>query len=270
METTKAKQCLLPCLFGLFCFVLQSCGSIHSGLFSAAPDPASRQEARAILSVHENANNTLLSFKGIGKIELTRNGKDVFTARSAWAGSYPDRFRIELLAMSGQPLISMAYDRDLFSYFSHTDATYFQDDVSGATLERLSSIPVAIEDIMKFLTGRIPVSEHATSYLERLAPDKGFLLVLEADWTGVTEKIYLDETKSKIYKVELFGITGALKYRAELRDELLVDGYRLPAHLTLSNGKGDTVRFRIDRYIANAPVEESMFTITPPEREETQ
>jgi hypothetical protein len=264
MEITKVKPSLL-CLFGCLCAMLQACGSIHSGLFPETPEPSSRQEARAILSALETTNKTLLSFKGIGRIELTRDGNDLFSTRSAWAGLYPDRFRIEILAMSGQPLLSLAYDQDLFCYFSHTDATYYQDEISGATLEKIASIPVPIEDAMKYLTGRIPVCEHETSYLQQLDPEQGFLLVLEAGWTGVAEKIYLDEKKTKIYKVEMFGITGALQYRAELTGELLIDGYRLPAFLTLSNGSGDTVSLRIDRYVVNAPVSESMFTIPPPE-----
>lgn len=269
METTELKQSAV-CLFGILCVLLQACSGIHSGLLSETQDHSSRQEARAILATLENTNSTLLSFKGIGRIELTQKGRDVFTTRAAWAGLYPDRFRIEILAMSGQPLISLAYDQNLFVYLSHTDSTYFKDEVTGVTLERLSAIPVTIEDVMMYLTGRIPVYDHAEAWLEKTASEEGFVLMLESNWTGIREKIYLDEKKTTIYKVELFGFTGALQYRAELTGERLMDGYRLPSYLTLSNESGDTVRLRIDRYVANAPVQESMFTIPPPGEEKTQ
>ncbi|RJP83628.1 MAG: hypothetical protein C4522_00340 [Desulfobacteraceae bacterium] len=250
-------------LLCIACLIIQSCGSIHTGLFSPLPD---RESLSVITSIQEK-NNSLFSFKGIGKIELVR-GEGAFIARTAWMGLYPDRFRMEILAMSGQPLISISAVQDHFYYLSHTDSTYFEKNAPGATLEELSSIPVKIEDVMEFLIGRVPIREHATSTIERSDSDGGYIVILKENWTGITEKIYLDEKKTKIYKVEIFGITGALSYRAELTGEIMIDGFSLPSRVVLSNESGDSVQWRIDRYFANVPVEHSMFLIPPPEEKE--
>lgn len=250
-------------LLCITCFIFQSCGSIYTGLFSPLPD----REALAVITSIQEKNTSLLAFKGIGNIELIR-GEDAFIARTAWMGLYPDRFRMEILAMSGQPLISLSAVQDQFVYLSHTDSSYFQKNAPGATIEALSSIPVKIEDIMEFLIGRVPIREHATATIQRSDSDGGFIVILEKNWTGITEKIYLDEKKTTIYKVEIFGITGALSYRAELTGEIMIDGFSLPSRINLSNESGDSVQFRIDRYFANVPVEHPMFLIPPPEGKE--
>ena len=167
--------------------------------------------------------------------------------------------------MTGQPLISLSADQDHFFYLSHTNAAYYEKNTPGATLEDLSSIPVTIEDIMEFLSGRVPIRDHTTAYVRKLDSGPGFVLVLEKDWTGIIQKIYLDESKTKIYKVEIFGITGALHYRAELVGETIMDGFTLPKRLVLANGNGDSIQLKIDRYFPNVPVEQSMFPIPPPE-----
>lgn len=251
------------CLIGLFCLVIQSCSSIHKNSIFGLPDLASQDESLSIIASIRGKNNSLRTFKGIGKIELNKD-KDTFITRTAWMGSYPDRFRIEIFGIAGQPLISLSADQDQIFFLSHTDSKYIQRDDPTSTLEELLSLPVNVEDAIEFLTGRIPIREHATSRIEKSDSDSGFILILEKNWTGVTEKIYLDEQKTKIYKVEIFGITGALDYRAELIDEIVVDGFRLPSHLVLSNGDGESVKLRIDRYYANAPVTQSMFFIPPP------
>ncbi len=262
MATIRLKK-LVFCLLGLFCFMIQSCSSIHKNSISGLPDPASQDESRSILASIREKNNSLRTFKGIGKIEL-KNKKDSFISRTAWMGSYPDRFRIEIFGIAGQPLISLSADQDNLFLLSHTDSNYIHRDDPASTLEELLSLPVKVEDAVEFLTGRIPIREHATSYIEKSDSGDGFILILEENWTGITEKIYLDEKKTRIYKVEMFGITGALNYRAELLDEIQVDGFRLPSHLVLSNENGETFKLRIDRYFANTPVTPSMFTIHPP------
>jgi len=250
-------------LFGLLCLMIQSCSSIQRAPFSGSIDLASEKEAAAILASIQKKNIDLRTFKGIGKIELN-NDEVNFITRTAWIGSYPGRFRIEILGISGQPFISLAADHDNLFFLSHADAAYFHRDNPGATLEKLSSIPVTINDIMEFLTGRIPIREHESFYLTRSDSTNSYILTLEKQWTGTTEKIYLDETKTKIYKVEMFDIMGALNYRAELKGAIPIDGFEIPSSLMLANESGESFSLRIDRYFTNIPVAQSMFSIPPP------
>lgn len=259
IKLTKPVFCLLV----LFCLIIQSCSSVHKNSIPGFPGLASPDESLSILAFIREKNNSLRTFKGIGKMEL-KNNKDSFISRTAWMGSYPDRFRIEVFGIAGQPLISVSADQNQLFLLSHSDSNYIHRDDPESTLEELLSLPVKVEDAIEFLSGRIPIREHETSRIEKSDSDNGYVLILEKSWTGVTEKIYLDEQKTKIYKVEIFGITGALNYRAELLDEILIDGFHLPSRLVLSNENGESFKLNIDRYFANTPVTQSMFTISPP------
>jgi len=117
-------------------------------------------------------------------------------------GSYPDRFRIEIFGIAGQPLISLSADQDNLFLLSHTDSNYIHRDDPASTLEELLSLPVKVEDAVEFLTGRIPIREHATSYIEKSDSGDGFILILEENWTGITEKIYLDEKKQESIRLK--------------------------------------------------------------------
>lgn len=249
-------------LLGLCALAVQSCSHIHTNYFPDPISPAAREEGRAILEAIRNTNRSLVRFKGIGAIEIQSG--PTFTARAAWAGTAAGLFRIEILGIAGRPLISLAANRESITYLAHADSTYFRKSRSGMSLEKLTAIPITVEDIVALLTGRVPVREHADAYLAASDTGSGFTLILEKEWTGVRQKIYLDETKTRIYKVEIFGITGALEFRAVLRGTRNVDTYEVPSHLVLSNEDGASCALEIDRYLANPPVPESMFTIPPP------
>jgi hypothetical protein len=89
--------------------------------------------------------------------------------------------------------------------------------------------------------------------------------VLKRRWWGVTEKIFLDETKSRVYQTEFYNRSGSLVYLARFNEMQTIDGYQVPALLSITDGDGTDLELMINRYWADVDVSSSMFVLDPPE-----
>ncbi|MBW1899202.1 MAG: hypothetical protein JRI61_09095 [Deltaproteobacteria bacterium] len=258
------KQVFFSSIF--FLVFVSSCTGIHNKLFESSKEksePFLQGKAFSIISAIQKRNNSILTFKGLGKIDLNNNGESL-KARAAWIGSYPNQLRFEILGIGGHPLLSFSFDNDQQFFISHTDKTFYHRQDTDADLEDLIAMPIKLNDIMKLLTGRIPVYEHFDFEVIEDTSGSGWILVLKSEWTGVCEKLYLDEKKTKIYKIELFGFTGGLTYRAVFDGGMTIEGMEVPSKLILTDGDGASVTLRIDRYLKNIPVSSSVFILEPP------
>ncbi|MBW2590523.1 MAG: hypothetical protein JRD71_07370, partial [Deltaproteobacteria bacterium] len=127
-------------------------------------------------------------------------------------------------------------------------------------------IPIRSRDVVSLLSGRIPIREYTSAGLIKNKLKKGYILVLKKRWRGVIEKIYLDENKSDIQKVEIFKSDGSLKYRAVFKTMQHIKGYHVPLKLVISNDDGTGFMLDIERYMADAAVSSSMFVLSPPKK----
>ena len=66
-------------------------------------------EIRSLLSALQSKNDTLINFKGIGKIKVWKNGIIQVDQRVAWIGEKPVKLSIAVL-ISGYPAIKLATD----------------------------------------------------------------------------------------------------------------------------------------------------------------
>ncbi|MFO7558166.1 MAG: hypothetical protein R6X10_05005 [Desulfobacterales bacterium] len=243
-----------------------SCTSIHTRLFENRKkpvDPFLQDKAISLISAIKKRNSSIQTFKGLGKIELVNNG-EFLNARAAWVGSYPDQLRFEILGIGGHPILSFSFNKEEQFFISHTDKTFYHSKDTDADLEDLIAIPVKLDDIMKLLTGRIPVYEHFDFEIIEDSPETGLILVLKRKWTGVCEKLYLDEKNTKIFKIEIFGLTGGLTYRAVFDGGMEIESMEPPSKLNLTDDNGTSLRLRIDRFLKNMPVSSSVFVLESP------
>lgn len=249
-----------------FLMTALSCTGIHTKLFETRKkplDPSLQDKAISIISAIRTRNSSIRTFNGLGKIELAHNG-EFLNARAAWVGSYPNQLRFEILGIGGHPLLSFSFNHDEQFFISHIDKTFYHSEDTDADLEDLIAIPVKLDDIMKLLTGRIPVYEHFDFEIIEDSSETGWILVLKREWTGVCEKLYLDEKNTKIYKIEIFGLTGGLTYRAVFDGGIEIESMEIPSKLTLADDNGASLRLRIDRSLKNIPVSSSVFVLEPP------
>jgi hypothetical protein len=240
-----------------------------SSLSRRTPGPeesAAMAEARIVLHTLASQNDKLVSFKGIGKIELWQNGQKKIDERIAWIGSETAKLSIVVL-ISGHPAVKMASDGKWFYYYEtrQGEPIYKKRPATDATLQRIVSMPIKISDIIELLAGRIPLREHHSALLLKQSPDPGYVLSLKKRWWGIVEKIILAEDKTRVLQIEFFDRSGALIYRARFDEMQFVDGYRVPSKLSISNDEGIDFQLRIDRYLADVPISPSMFVLNPPD-----
>ncbi|MBW1895259.1 MAG: hypothetical protein JRI91_16445 [Deltaproteobacteria bacterium] len=270
-------------------FFLSACSSFTDRVSKRPEDIKALSEARELISILENQNRELKAFKGVGRITFWKNNKKDLASNIAWVASAPDRLRVVLRSISGQPIVSFANDGQLFYLFSHAQGQFYKKPATNSTLKKLLSVPIKSDDIVDILAGRVPVNKHNSAVLiksapsrrtpanasqqqvnrfnpgETCVPEDGYILVLKKGWGKIHEKIYLDANKKDVRMVEMFGLTGALAYRAEFSGMQKIKGYKVPFRLVLSNDDGSGFQLDVDRFWADVSVSSSMFVLTPPE-----
>jgi hypothetical protein len=243
-------------------FGLTACSTMTAGLSGKEEDLATRN----LISTLAAQNNQLKNFKGIGTIKVWNHGKVQIDERVAWIGSQPLKISIAVL-ISGYPAVKLSSDGEWFYYLeSQGDQSYFKKiQTTNANLKRLISIPIGSSDVITLLTGRVPIREFHQAQLRGDASGDGYVLILRKRWWGIIEKIYIDESKSRVRQIEMYDRGGSLAYRASFEKFKDIQGYRVPFRLSISNDDGADCRLEIDRYWADITVSPSMFVLTPPE-----
>lgn len=223
-------------------------------------------EIRSLLSALQSKNDTLINFKGIGKIKVWKNGIIQADQRVAWIGEKPVKLSIAVL-ISGYPAIKLATDGKWLYYLETRghDTVFKKISTSDPSLKNIISIPITSSDIIMLLAGGIPFRKfNAVDLIEDKAGN-GSILVLKEKWWGIQEKIYFDESGSQVRQIDVFDRSGALTYRAEIENMRSVNGYQVPFRLKLSTGEGADFLLDIDRYWANVELPASVFVLAPPE-----
>jgi len=281
------RQLATILLIGAFFF--SACSSLTARVSKRPEDLKALSEAQELISILKNQNLELKTFKGVGRITFWKKKKKDLVSNIAWVASAPDRLRVALRSVSGQPLVSFASDGQLVYLFSHAQGQFYKQPATNSTLKRLLSVPIKSDDIVNILAGRVPVNKHDSAVVikstparrtpanasqqqverfrpgEADEPEDGYVLVLKKGWGNIHEKIYLDANKKDVRKVEVFDLTGALAYRAEFSRMQNIKGYRVPSRLVLSNDDGSGFQLDVDRFWADVSVSSSMFVLIPPE-----
>lgn len=280
--TTRYIQ--LPSILFILTFFFSAC-TILAPRVSERPKDLISLEAEKTISTLKNQNLKLKTFKGVGNIKFRGSKKKDVAGRIAWVASAPDRIRISLSSVSGQLMISVASDGQWLYLISHSSGDFYKKPATASSMRRLFTIPVKTEDMVDILAGRVPIHSYDSAVLTdnrsqvysteghtvstrnggEDSGQNGYVLVLKKKWGDIVEKIYLDEKKKNVHKVEMFDAAGTLAYRVEFDRMRATNGYRVPSRLLVSNSDGSGFQLDVDRYWADASVSQSVFVLTPPE-----
>jgi len=209
-------------------------------------------------------NKSLVSFKGTGKITIYEKKKKGITAQIAWIGETPDRLRIFMRDFTGQSLISFAVDGKYLYLFLHYQDKFYKKRSKYFSFNRFIHLPVKVIDMVTVLSGGVPLGVYESTRLFKLK--KGYILILFKNGEP-TCKLYLDEDKKNIRKIEIFNMSGSLAYRTVFGNFKDIDGYTIPFRMNFSDDKGSGFKLDINRYWANVPVSPSMFVLSKPDKE---
>jgi hypothetical protein len=223
-------------------------------------------EVRDLLSALKTKNDSLRNFKGIGNIKVSQKGQFYLDHRVAWIGEKPVKLSIAVL-VSGYPAIKLATDGEWLYYLeTHGTQTEFKKiRASDPNLKTIISIPIPSSDVVRLLSGCIPMPEFDSVAFIKEEAVHGFVLVLKEKWWGIRQKIFFDENRSQVYRIDTFQRSGALMYRAEIERIQRVGGFEVPFRLKLSADNGNDFQLDIDRCWVNVKLPPSAFVLTPPE-----
>jgi hypothetical protein len=277
----------LPTILFICIFFISACTSLSQRISEESKEFPSSSEAKAIISILKSQNQTLKTIKGVGKITFLESKEKEMTSRIAWVVSTPDKIRITLSSVSGHPMVSAASDGQWFYFVSHASGDFYKKRLTNFNMKRFFSISIKSEDIVNILLGRIPVVDYDSADLiedksingrsgkdferaEVSSFNKGvqgnknsFFLLLKSKWGNVREKIYLND-KQDVHQVEMFDLAGTLVYRLELIRMQEIKSFQVPYRLKVSNDEGAGFQLVLDRCWADAAVNPSVFTLTPP------
>jgi outer membrane biogenesis lipoprotein LolB len=218
-------------------------------------------EVTRILQNLSQLNADLSTFKGTGKIKFWK--KDgIQVVRSAWTGARPDKIRVVIQGITGFPVASMAADGHRFYMLSYSQDSFYQAEIQDPDLEKLVSIPVTAGELIKLISGVVPIRKYRSSTLLPASSQSGYVVSLIGEKGIDTEKIYLDQTE-RVQRIEMFTLNGKLAYRVDFNGETEVEGFRIPARLVFNNDDGSGFQLDMDKFWPNAPVSSDMFVITP-------
>ena len=103
----------------LFLFTCSACSTISQKIHPTTIENKTA-ESELLVAALKYRNESLRTFKGIGKINIVRNGHS-FTSKVAWLGSSPENLRVELIGSPGQPKIGFSCDGQWIYYYDHQD-----------------------------------------------------------------------------------------------------------------------------------------------------
>ena len=255
LSRMKATVCFVFVLLFLF---LPACYNIVKKDAGFEFQKASPEVSR-FLSILEQRNDAVKSFKGIGKIRVWDSDSSR-TSRAAWLGADDGRLRIEFLGLPGQPVAKFIFDGERYSFLSHIDQQVYGQTCSDPNLEHVTGVSIKTSEAIEYLAGGVPVYEHDSVLFEPGESGKEFVLIFRKNWLGVVEKIFFNEFV--IEKVEIFK-WGSKAYQVEFRDIRTVNDHQVPFHLILTNGDNQGFSFTVDRHWADIHVRPSTFAILP-------
>jgi hypothetical protein len=241
-----------------------ACSSFTGRIVEEPPellDTAAITEVNNLLSTIRLKNRNLKTFKGIGKITFWEEDKKSITSSIAWVGSDPDMIRIAILNISGQPLLSLANDGQWFYFLSHTDNNFYKKRSSYSNLKKAIQIPIKPVEIVSLLAGRIPLYEYHTANIIR-NKKKGYVIILKKSG-NLIQKIYLNEDKKNVKKVELFDVNEKSLYSVVIDSLQKINGYHIPLKLSVSSNNGNGFKIDVHKYWTDVSMNPLTFVLTP-------
>ena len=221
-------------------------------------------EAAQLLKVLSDTNRQISTIKGKGFVKI-KQGNQVNRFRAIWAGSRPNKFRLEILAATLQPVLSFASDGGRHYLLSYSDNRLYQRKASKNGLKRLVSLAVTPEEILDLIIGRLPVNPDSRAALEYRGGGNVPVLILEAPKTKDQERIIFGGNEGAIFKeMESYDRRGRLKYRAIFEKMQEVEGVKIPERLTVSDDSGSMIQITVEKCWINSDIPEDRFVLKPP------
>lgn len=245
-----------PALFSACVVVLvwlSGCG-IPKPQTDPSLDAAARRSAEAVSSL----NRDIQTSKGTGRLRLeTKEGGQTF--QMAWAAKAPDRVRLTLTALAS-PVETIVADGKEVTFVSHTGRHRPHTTASGdPDLEPYTGVPLSLSDMVCLLLGQIPVQRYNDAW--HVSEDVS-LIQLHKRFTSRFQELILGPDQP-LKALRMKDRHGGIRYEIRYHSFETIDNRQIPVDLTITDGKGQLARMTIMRFLPDAPVNTSVFQLTP-------
>ena len=239
----------------LMTFFLWGCAMV-----GRPPSPPVSGKALSLIEALRQTNIGMTSFKGVGKFHFWNNAQSA-SARVAWVGADKERFRVEILGISGHPDRAMACDGNWLYLLSKTERRLYRQRSADGDLGRMISIAIKPRDLVSLLAGRTPIPEYNFAELST-DPAQGPVLVLKRG-RHVVEKVFFSDDMLRVFRIERFDRNGELLFQAVFEAMQTIDGYRVPERLSIIGPEAGLL-LTVERYWTFAKVTSEMFKLENP------
>lgn len=253
----RARWCFLAALL----FLLTACAGV-SRQPPGAVSELGRDDASRLVKAAEEKNAIIKPYKGIGQISI-HGKRGSLDGRAAWIAAPDGRFRVEALAVTGQPFARMICTKDE-CFFIFRDGDCLRRQSAGDTsLDLLSGIKLNARDMALLLAGGVVLADYSSA--GAYATDSGQkVLVLKKRLIGTVQTIRFSDDLEHILEVSVFGWRGLL-YRAEIKRLERAGSRMMPFELNISDKSGNRISVSVERCWTDIEPKKQAFSPELPE-----
>jgi outer membrane lipoprotein-sorting protein len=249
-------------IVGLLLFTI-SCSSLIFPQKKTDQTPEISPAGLKILEALMQKQSVLKQFKAIGKISID-TGNNFQTSRAAWAVSYPYKLRIEFLAPTGQPTLSLSLDDTWLYIYSYQENRFAKKRKTGSYLKKLLKIPIKPDDAISLFAGHVPVDSPIIEAETTSTSDSDFeVMTLHYGNRNGKSRIFFDKQLKRVSKFEKYNTSGGLMYRAVLGNFLIIGDQWLPRQIFLEAPNHGVVKVAAERYWNDVTFDPEFFVLKP-------
>jgi outer membrane biogenesis lipoprotein LolB len=206
-------------------------------------------------------NQGLIDLKGIGQMKLHRS-KQSASARMAWAGTYPDKLRMDIMGSPGVNLVTLASNGEYVYLKLYQENRFYKKDNEKALFKGIVNIPITVREVVQILGGKIPIAPHQSAVLKDIDSDHATLELIDR-WGNTCQRVFLSSNQGRPTGFEMIKTDGTVSYRTEFAEMMDLQQFKVPKHLVLSNTKGDRFELQVEKYWVNQPLPLSRYSLHP-------
>ncbi len=225
--------------------------------------PMDDAKARRMVTGIQQTNADLSQYKELANFRLEYENK-VHSGSMALAAALPDRMRLALLSVVGQPLHQLVADGQTIRIRPHGQARTYKISQSAEALEPLIHIKIGIEQLQLLLVGRPKLPDfHAAQFFER--NDGKLVIKLRSRFHLTRAVIEIEPATSMIKMFEARAEDGELLYRAYFQKWQQVGKYHVPQQFKVLSAAGHQLTINMRRFWPDVELSPSTFEWVQPE-----
>lgn len=157
--------------------------------------PLPTATAEELLQRLEINAHTFENLRGLAKVRV-RTGEDRLSGSQVLLAEKPDRFRVEVLGLFGQPWLVMVSDGSNLQALLPGENRFLEGPASPENLQRFTRLPLKVTDLVHLLLYQVPLIGGSKTQAVPLA-DGGSRLLLAGE-NGARQEVDFDPDRRMI------------------------------------------------------------------------